>query len=283
MPKNKVGTCALCNTKNITLTKEHIFPGAKRNRCNNLPFEAKLFEDTISTPIAEGQSTMNFAELKKKGLVRHKQGGQSIHSLCEKCNNNTGSWYGNAYIDWKKQWDEIKKSHLDQNPKSLEEKITFNPLRLLKQIVSCFISVDYLNHNGNPSIEDNLRNMQPKLFDFVLNPQKRCNFNNLRIFVHLLPENRGQGHYTAHIIAYDSVRGKDLYPYTLSLIDGYIQYSLLFDTNGPYEPKHFGRQILDISKYGIYPDRETTKNLKLEEIEWIFKIQAPPKTKQTQL
>ena len=98
MPKNKVGTCALCNTKNITLTKEHIFPGAKRNRCNNLPFEAKLFEDTISTPIAEGQSTMNFAELKKKGLVRHKQGGQSIHSLCEKCNNNTGSWYGNAYI-----------------------------------------------------------------------------------------------------------------------------------------------------------------------------------------
>ena len=228
-------------------------------------------------------STIDFKELSKKGLVKHKQGGQSVYSLCKKCNNNTGTWYGSAYIDWKNQWDQIVKPYLNQNPQCIEGQFTFNPLRFLKQIVSCFISIDYPNHEGDPSIEDNLRNIQPELFDFVLDPQKRCNFNKLRIFVHLLPENRSQGHYTAHIMAYDSVRGKDLYPYTLSLIDGYIQYSLLFDINSPYEPKHFGRQILDISKYSIYPDRETTKNLKLEEIGWIFKIQTPPKTKQTQL
>lgn len=280
--KNIIGTCALCNAKNITLTKEHIFPGAKRNRCNNLPFEATLFKDTISTPIAGTQSIMNFKELSEKGLVNHKQGGSSVYSLCEECNNNTGSWYGNVYIDWKSQWDQIRKFHLNQNSKSIEGKITFNPLRFLKQIVSCFISIDYPNHEGDLSIEDNLRNIQPELFDFVLDPQKRCNFNNLRIFVHLLPQNHGQGYYTAHIMAYDSVRGKDLYPYTSSLIDGYIQYSLLFDTNSPYEPKHFGRQILDISKYSMYTDRETTKFLKIEEIEWIGKIRTLPKTKQTQ-
>ncbi|MDE0313343.1 MAG: hypothetical protein OXM61_00445 [Candidatus Poribacteria bacterium] len=280
MPKNKTGICALCNTKNVTLTEEHIFPGAKRNRCNNLPFEATLFNDAISTPIVEGQSTMNLKELKKKGLVRHKQGGQSVYSLCKKCNNNTGSWYGNAYIDWKNQWDQIRKSYLNQNSKSIKGKITFNPLRFLKQIVSCFISVDYLNHSGNPSIEDNLRNIQPEFFDFVLDPQKRYNFNNLRIFVHLLWDNNGQGHYTGHIMAHDLVKKKDLYPYTLNLIDGYIQYSLLFDTNSPYEPKHFGRQILDISKYSMYTDRQTTKFLRLEEIEWIFKIRAVPETKQ---
>ena len=74
--KNIIGTCALCNTKNITLTEEHIFPEAKRNRSNNLPFQA-ILNDPISTPIAQGQSTMNFEELKKKGMVRHKQGGKA--------------------------------------------------------------------------------------------------------------------------------------------------------------------------------------------------------------
>ena len=282
MPKKSIiGICALCNSQNIGLTKEHIFPGAKRDRSNNLPFQATL-SDIISKPISKMSSTMTFEELKNKGVVTHQQGGVSINSLCKKCNNNTGSWYGGAYINWKNQWDQIRKSHLDQNSKNIEGKITFNPLRLLKQIVSCFISVDYLNHKGDLSIEDNLRNMQPEFFDFVLEPQKKYNFNNLRIFVHLLSENIGHGHYTAHIIAHDLVRKKDLYPYTVNLIDDYIQYSLLFDTNSIYESKYFGKQILDISKYSIYSDLETTKFVKLEEIEWILKMRAIPKTKQTQ-
>ncbi len=282
MPKKTIiGTCALCNSQNIELTKEHIFPGAKRDRSHNLPFQATL-NDTINTPISTMHSTMTFEELKSKGMVTHQQGGVSVCSLCEKCNNNTGSWYGNAYIDWKNQWDQIRKSHLNQNSKSIEGKITFNPLRLLKQIVSCFISVDYLNHSGDPSIENNLRNIQPEFFDFVIDPKKRYNFNNLRIFVHLLSDNIGRGHYTANIMARDLVRKKDLYPYTVNLFDGYVQYSLLFDTNSVYEPQYFGRQILDISKYSMYTDRETTKSLKIEEIEWIYKIRALPKTKQTQ-
>ena len=48
------------------------------------------------------------------------------------------------------------------------------------------------------------------------------------------------------------------------------------DTNSPYEPQYFGRQILDISKYSMYTDREVTKRLKLEEIDWVFKIRAMP-------
>ena len=73
MPKNKIGTCVLCNAQNITLTEEYIFPGAKRNRSNNLPFQATL-NDTISTPIAQGRSTMNFEELKKGWLGTNKAG-----------------------------------------------------------------------------------------------------------------------------------------------------------------------------------------------------------------
>ena len=274
--KSIMGTCALCNAKNIELTKEHIFPGTKQN--HSRPFQAKI-KDTISLPLSEGLPPSSFEKLKEEGLIHHEQGGTSLYSLCEKCNNNTGSWYGNAYIEWKNQWEQIIKSNLNRNSSSIKGKITFNPLRLLKQIVSCFISIDYPNHEGDTSSEDNLRNKQSKFFDFVLDPQKRCNFNNLRIFVHLLPENGSQGYYTSHIIAHNLILKKDFYRYTLNLIDGYIQYSLLFSTNSPYEPQYFGRQILDISQYSIYSDRETTKNLKLEEIEWIFKIQASSKTK----
>lgn len=274
MSKNKTGTCALCNTKNITLTEEHIFPGAKRT--SNLPFQV-TFNDSISSPLARGRTTMDFKELKKKGIVTAKQGGPSVYSLCEKCNNNTGSWYGNAYIEWKNQWDQIAKPKLKQNSRSIDGQITFNPLKLLKQIISCFISIDYPNYHGDLSVENNLRNIKSEFFNFVLDRQKRCDFNDLRIFVHLLSENMGRGHYTGRIIAHNPVRREDLYPYTLNLIDGYIQYSLLFDTNSPYEPQYFGGQILDISKYSMYTDREVTKRLKLEEIDWIFKLQ----TKQT--
>ena len=271
-----MGTCALCNAKNIELTKEHIFPGTKQN--HSRPFQAKI-KDTISLTLSEGLPPSSFEKLKEEGLIHHEQGGTSLYSLCEKCNNNTGSWYGNAYIEWKNQWEQIIKSNLKQNPRGIEGKITFNPLRLLKQIISCFISIDYENHKGDLSIEDNLRNIQPELFDFVLAPEKRFSFNKFRIFVHLLPGNGCQAHYTSHIVAHNLILKKDQYPYTLNLIDGYIHYSLLFHTNSPYEPKYFGRHILDISKYGVYSDRETTKNLKLEEIEWIFKIQASLKTK----
>ena len=67
--KSIIGTCALCNSKNIKLTKEHIFPGAKRNRSNNLPFEATLFTDTISTPMAKGLYCTRFFRPLPKGRL----------------------------------------------------------------------------------------------------------------------------------------------------------------------------------------------------------------------
>ena len=276
--KNIIGTCALCNTQNVKLTAEHIFPGTKRNHPK--PVQVKI-EDTISIPITETQQSRNFQELSREGLVTHEQGGRKEYSLCEKCNNITGSWYGNAYIKWKNQWDQIANSNLTDNVQSIEGKITFNSLMLLKQIVSCFISIDYPNHKGDLSKEDNLRNLQPKLFDFVLDRDMRCSFNDLRIFVHLLRKNTGQGSYTGHIDAYDRIRNKEIYPYTLNLIDNHLQYSLIFDTNSPFEPKYNPMQILNISKYSVYTDRETTKKLRIQEIDGLLKIEAVPQATQT--
>ena len=273
--KNIIGTCALCNTQNVKLTAEHIFPGAKRNHPK--PFQVKI-QDTIATPITETQPSRTFKELSKEGLVTHVQGGRKEYSLCENCNNITGSWYGNAYIKWKNQWDQIANSNLTDNVQIIEGKITFNPLRLLKQIMSCFISIDYPNHKGDLSKQDNLRNLQPKLFNFVLDREMICSFNDLRIFVHLLRKNTGQGSYTGHIVAYNTIWQREFYPYTLNLIDNHIQYSLIFDTNSPFEPKHNSQQILDISKYSVYQDKEITKHLRIQEIDGLLKIEAVPQS-----
>ena len=275
--KNITGTCALCNAQNIELTIEHIFPGAKRNHTK--PFQVKI-KDPMYISMTEKPQSRNFQELSRAGLVTHEQGGPKKYSLCEKCNNTTGSWYGNAYIDWKKQWDQITNSDLTPDVQSIEGEITFNPLRLLKQIVSCFISIDYPNHKGDISIEDNLRNLQPKLFDFVLDREMRWDFDDLRIFVHLLRSNIGQGFYTGHIDAYDTIRNRNINPKTLSLIDNHLQYSLIFDTNSPYEPKYNPKQILDISKYSVYQDQEITKKLRIQEIDGLLKIEAVPQTTQ---
>ena len=147
--------------------------------------------------------------------------------------------------------------------------------------MSCFISIDYPNHKGDLSIENNLRNLQPKLFDFVLDREMRCGFDNLRIFVHLLHKNIGHGSYTGHIMGYDMIQNREFYPYTLNLIDNHLQYSLIFDTNSPFEQKHNRRQILDISKYSVYQDQEITKKLRIQEIDGLLKIEAVPQTTQT--
>lgn len=273
--KNIIGTCALCNTQNVKLTPEHIFPGAKRNHTK--PFQVKI-KEPMYVSITDKPISRNFQELSKAGLITHEQGGPKKYSLCEKCNNTTGSWYGNAYIDWKKQWDQIITTNLTPDVQSIEGKITFNPLRLLKQTVSCYISINYPNHNDDSSKEDNFRNLQPKLFDFVLDREMKCGFDDLRIFVHLLRSNVGQGFYAGHIDAYDTIRNKVIYPYTISLIDNHMQYSLIFDTNSPYEPKYNLKPILDISRYSIYQDQEITKKLRIQEIDGLLKIEAVPQT-----
>ena len=271
-----VGTCALCDAQNVKLTIEHIFPGVKRRHTK--PFRVKL-KDPIFIPTTGKPQPRNFQELRRDDLViTHEQGGPRKYSLCEKCNNTTGSWYGNAYIEWKKQWEQIANANLIHNVQSIEGEITFNPLRLLKQIVSCFISVDYSNHKGDLSKEDNLRNLQPKLFDFVLDRGMRCGFNDLRVFVHLLRKNTRQGFYTGRITTFDTIQNKVIYPYTISLIDDHVQYSLIFDTNTQYEPKYNSRQILDISKYSVYQDQEITKKLRIQEIDGHLKIEAVPQT-----
>ena len=84
------GECCICGTFG-ELTFEHVPPRAAFN--DRRVFEAKL--DSLlggqwkpGTPITKG---------------RYVQRGVGRHSLCGKCNNDTGTGYGQAYVDFARQ------------------------------------------------------------------------------------------------------------------------------------------------------------------------------------
>lgn len=102
-----------------------------------------------------------FAGEKKK--VDIQQGGMGRHTLCESCNNNTGAWYAGEYANWAKTGYEILR-HTGLEPREIF--VTFKdvyPLRFLKQIVTCFFSVNGIHPNA--IFAEN----HPQLVEFVRN------------------------------------------------------------------------------------------------------------------
>jgi hypothetical protein len=70
------------------------------------------------------------------------QRGSGAFTLCERCNNNTGTWYGAEYAAWARQGFE----RLARIPREEEQPffIPFRgrPLRFLKQVITMFFSVN---------------------------------------------------------------------------------------------------------------------------------------------
>ena len=88
---------------------------------------------------------------------RYQQKGAGAHTLCGSCNSDTGSWYGTAYADWAAQAMRIL---IDTRARpTLEYPFRLSPLRVLKQVVCMFFSV-----NGPL-----FHTKQPDLVRFILN------------------------------------------------------------------------------------------------------------------
>lgn len=89
------------------------------------------------------------------------QRGGGDFTLCERCNNNTGAWYGAEYAAWAKQGFE----RLLRIPTTTEDAffIPFRgrPLRFLKQVLTMFFSVN----------SDTFADQHHDLVRFVLNRQ----------------------------------------------------------------------------------------------------------------
>lgn len=157
---DKVGECCICGVVG-KLTFEHVPPEAAFN--DRKVFHAKIEELlggkwTPGEPIERGKQS---------------QRGAGRYSLCAKCNNDTGSWYGTPYVDFARQAMVL----LDRSggKMSLAYPYGIFPLRVLKQICVMFFSA------CGPS----LRKTHPDLVKFVLDRERRLLPRGISVWAYL--------------------------------------------------------------------------------------------------
>ena len=160
--KRPEGTCHICGEYGL-LSFEHIPP---RSAFNNRPVISLSFDRAISL----GPDDIVKGPKQQKGM-----GG---YTLCERCNNLTGHWYGSQFVDWCYQGMEILQRS-GGRPTLIYLNYVF-PLRILKQVVTMFFSVN----------TDAFHTRNPELVRFVLNKEARFLPPQYRFFVYYNVEGR---------------------------------------------------------------------------------------------
>lgn len=160
MAKKVHGICCICGEEK-ELTFEHIPPRAAFNY-----FNLKMYD---------------FWAYILRNNTRYKQfqKGAGRYSLCASCNNLTGEWYGAAYAEFASQGMRYYK----QNSEGvLSVPYTIYPLRVLKQVVSCFASA-----NGPLWCQQH-----PSIKRFLLNPEERRFPTNIDIRMYMQSKARSK-------------------------------------------------------------------------------------------
>lgn len=136
------GKCRLCGTVG-PLSWEHVPP---ESAFNNRPIVRASTETLLTPELWDG----------KRGKTIQRGSGE--YTLCERCNNNTGAWYGAEYASWARQGlGCLSRVHPDQDAPFFATFRGF-PLRFLKQVVTMFFSVN----------AEGFADQHPELATFVL-------------------------------------------------------------------------------------------------------------------
>ena len=154
------GSCCICGVHG-KLSFEHIPPQAAFN-------DKRLFQANVNSLLAGKWSPGERIEDGK-----YKQRGAGRHTLCGKCNNDTGSWYGSAYVDVARQ--AMIRLHASQGTMSLAYPYRMFPLRFLKQIAAMFFSA------CGPSFQQKNQD----LVRFVLNKEEQRLPPTVRFYAYL--------------------------------------------------------------------------------------------------
>jgi hypothetical protein len=124
MTRKRTGVCHICGTDG-PLSFEHVPPQSAYN--SNKIWLAR------GDQLFQGRS---IESLRKEQM----QGGAGDYTLCARCNNDTGSWYGAAFVEWADQAVEILERAKGQP--FLAYPYSIYPLRIIKQILAMFMSVN---------------------------------------------------------------------------------------------------------------------------------------------
>ena len=154
------GVCRLCGAYGA-LTFEHVPP---KSAFNDSPLVSFRIEKLLSADSAREY------ERPTGGVSRR---GSGAYTLCARCNNNTGRWYGSAYASWAREGLRLL-DHAITAP-TITHLMWLRPLEVLKQVACMFFSI-----NG-----DRFRDSHRELSEFVLNPRRKYWPSQARIYVGL--------------------------------------------------------------------------------------------------
>jgi hypothetical protein len=158
--KKKVsGQCQICG-KQGGLSFEHV---PNRKAYNKQAIIEYSWEDVF------------IRKEKAKGKII--QGGIGEYTLCEQCNNDTGSWYGGEYTRWARACFEFLKNRKPSFVEPDEAIMVLHdvyPLRFLKQVAVCFFSVT-----------PGLAQTHPELVNYVLNKEEKRISEDCRFYLNL--------------------------------------------------------------------------------------------------
>ena len=157
--KKAFGNCRICGIYTKELSFEHVPP---KSAFNDRPAVGKHIFDLINKDPDEYTSGKGYKS----------QRGAGAYTLCKKCNNDTGAWYGDAFAYFAHQSLDIL-NHANGQP-SLYYPFRIYPLRVIKQIITMFFSVN----------SDLFRLNHPDLVKFVLNKNERYLSPDIRILVY---------------------------------------------------------------------------------------------------
>ena len=142
--KRPKGRCSICGCES-ELTFEHIPP---RMAFNSRPARPVSGEEIFKEEYLCDDNRMPWDT---SGMhYENQQQGMGKYSLCQKCNNNTGHWYGDSYVRFARTVHDVMGSHLPEDSTAVVFKGVY-PLRLIKQILAMFCSLASLN---DPKMED---------------------------------------------------------------------------------------------------------------------------------
>ena len=159
------GYCRICGSFG-KLSFEHVPPKAAFN------------DRPIS--VLKGLGIFEAGHDPRRGRVQQKGAGE--YTLCERCNNQTGHWYGQAYVEWACQGLQ----RLELAPVEPSQWVRYgykiHPLRVIKQIICMFFSAN----------APRFRESHTYLEKFVLNHDLKGLPPRLQIFCFLLAGRMGR-------------------------------------------------------------------------------------------
>jgi hypothetical protein len=157
---SRTGECCICGQIG-KLTFEHVPPEAAFN--DRRVFQAKI-DALISNDWRPGT-------VPARGTYHQRGAGR--YSLCGKCNSDTGSWYGPAYVEF--AYQAMLLLHRSNGTLSLAYPYRIFPLRVLKQIAVMFFS----------ACGPGLKKAHPQLVKFVLDKECRIVPDGIHFWAYL--------------------------------------------------------------------------------------------------